>query len=1005
MTLTGFYEDSVGNGTPVELPAGRTSLNSSHENITLVDPSASIPTITFYKNAEGGWDTKTYAAGFLCCYLDESLYNNLSNTKYGEGVGDGTGMPEGAVDQLYVYVRRATGGSEWVMRKWNAADDDGWSTLGANYIASQSSFATDYDDPVVQISTNMSFIKSSYGADADGIWEKDGSKYHVVVLRFTPQKAGETIIAIRGLELKHGGLATKYYFVNLKVVDEQQSASSVTEIDAPTAKTGLVYSGTAQAGVPAGTGYTLEGAIETDAGDYTATAKLDDGYAWADGSTDDKTIPWSISKATLSATYCDERVRPDETPSYSVQVTGWKGEDNADTATGYTAPTVTPLENLGVNTTHTLTPSGGVAKNYEFTYWPGTLTVLKYGASLTAGDNVGSLATDLKAGGEPVSVDVAYTGRNDASVSDATITGWTRQGSTSNIISYDYSGILEASYDSSTGKLTVTPLAEGSCMLQVRVAGSDSYDDAASDRISVKIDAADKADATLTFENGYEAKFEGLKAGGDAVQVSLVYAGKENAAASDVSVEPASSEVADVAYDVAAGTLTITPKAAGTEAFTVSVEGGDAYNTASQEVSVTVAEADAAEPTPIKADAEYELTVGGAGKDISYESELDYSVDKSGIVQVTKSADGKTLTVDPVAAGVAVVTVSAPGTTLDPVAVKFTVKAAEDEGDSDGPAEKGTVALDPITLAAGDSQSGNIAIKDADGNTVSSGITASSSDSSVATASYENGKLTVTGVAAGTATVTLSSDALDDDYTIAVTVTAADPAGDSGDSGSSDNGDAGNSNTDSTGSDQTVTFTDASGDGVKADYSGLNVSGAAANAKITLVVNGVAQGTDSFTKLQSVAEGQLLAVYNATLKVDGVEVHSDFGTISLSFPVPTSYEGKEVVVWHLHSDGTTTSQAVTVKDGLATVTVTDLSDFAVESGKSSTASTTTSNGTATSSSTDASKASNLSKTGDGSMTAVWIALVVIGFGCVGGYVLLRRKDDLAGDDRSGEDAV
>ena len=153
---------------------------------------------------------------------------------------------------------------------------------------------------------------------------------------------------------------------------------------------------------------------------------------------------------------------------------------------------------------------------------------------------------------------MAYAGRNDASESDVTINGWTYQGTTSNIIAYDYSGILEASYDPSTGKLAVTPLAEGSCMLLVRVAGGDSYDDAVSDRIPVSIAAADKANATLTFEDGYEAKLEGLKAGGDAVQVSLTYAGREGASASDVSVEPASSEVADVAYDIATRTLTIT---------------------------------------------------------------------------------------------------------------------------------------------------------------------------------------------------------------------------------------------------------------------------------------------------------------------------------------------------------------------------------------------------------------------------------------------------------------
>ncbi len=66
----------------------------------------------------------------------------------------------------------------------------------------------------------------------------------------------------------------------------------------PAAKTGLKYTGKPQTGVVAGTGYTLEGQTEaTDAGDYTATAKLNTGYKWSDGSTDPATIEWSIAPA------------------------------------------------------------------------------------------------------------------------------------------------------------------------------------------------------------------------------------------------------------------------------------------------------------------------------------------------------------------------------------------------------------------------------------------------------------------------------------------------------------------------------------------------------------------------------------------------------------------------------------------------------------------------------------------------------------------------------------
>ena len=75
----------------------------------------------------------------------------------------------------------------------------------------------------------------------------------------------------------------------------------LTPIVVPTANTGLFYNGTKQTGVSAGTGYTLVGDYEaTDVGatDYAATATLNTGYKWTDGSTDVKTINWNIGKRT-----------------------------------------------------------------------------------------------------------------------------------------------------------------------------------------------------------------------------------------------------------------------------------------------------------------------------------------------------------------------------------------------------------------------------------------------------------------------------------------------------------------------------------------------------------------------------------------------------------------------------------------------------------------------------------------------------------------------------------
>ena len=77
-----------------------------------------------------------------------------------------------------------------------------------------------------------------------------------------------------------------------------------TPIAVPTANS-VTYDGTEKTGVNDGTGYTLSGTYKaTDVGatNYTATATLDAGYKWDDGSTGVKTITWNIGKRTPTAT-------------------------------------------------------------------------------------------------------------------------------------------------------------------------------------------------------------------------------------------------------------------------------------------------------------------------------------------------------------------------------------------------------------------------------------------------------------------------------------------------------------------------------------------------------------------------------------------------------------------------------------------------------------------------------------------------------------------------------
>ena len=111
------------------------------------------------------------------------------------------------------------------------------------------------------------------------------------------------------------GLTAGIYTATVKVSGTGVTAQSfdvkftvtapLTAIAVPAANTGHIYDGTEKTGVSAGTGYTLGGtykAIDVGATDYVATATLETGYKWTDGSTDVKTIHWNIGKRTPTAT-------------------------------------------------------------------------------------------------------------------------------------------------------------------------------------------------------------------------------------------------------------------------------------------------------------------------------------------------------------------------------------------------------------------------------------------------------------------------------------------------------------------------------------------------------------------------------------------------------------------------------------------------------------------------------------------------------------------------------
>ena len=80
-----------------------------------------------------------------------------------------------------------------------------------------------------------------------------------------------------------------------------------------------------------------------------------------------------ITKATLKAVYVGETVLFGRSPRLEINITGFVNGENETTAEDYVAPTISNL-NTQVGS-YELTPYGGSAKNYDFTYESGTLVI------------------------------------------------------------------------------------------------------------------------------------------------------------------------------------------------------------------------------------------------------------------------------------------------------------------------------------------------------------------------------------------------------------------------------------------------------------------------------------------------------------------------------------------------------------------------------------------------------------------------------------------------------
>lgn len=124
-----------------------------------------------------------------------------------------------------------------------------------------------------------------------------------VDLNITPLKQGTAVINITFVPTD----STNYKsYQTSKSLTINNAPVVLTEAVIPTAssycKTGLIYNGTQQVLTKThGTGYTFNNNSATDAGSYTVTATLNDGYMWSNASTSDISFECSIAKASQDA--------------------------------------------------------------------------------------------------------------------------------------------------------------------------------------------------------------------------------------------------------------------------------------------------------------------------------------------------------------------------------------------------------------------------------------------------------------------------------------------------------------------------------------------------------------------------------------------------------------------------------------------------------------------------------------------------------------------------------
>ena len=341
--------------------------------------------------------------------------------------------------------------------------------------------------------------------------------------------------------------------------------NSLISISAPTNSlcVSRTYTGSAQnlTSVTSGTGYTLSGYSQTNAGTYTITASLTSGYKWSDDSTGTKTFTCSMAKATpvISLNASSGTVVAGKTLTFTAtvksgasngSVSGTLAVSSGTTSVATVSPTSKSISSAnnssGVATTETVTGVASGSSTITVKFTPSDTTNYNSATSKTYTATITKSATIPT---NSLCVSRTYNGGSQTLTSATSGTGYTLSGySQTTAGSHTITATLTSGYrwsDNATGTKTFTCSIAKKAVTYTADSASKMYDGT----------ALTKKTATLTsgsLVSGHTATFS--------ITGTQTSVGSSTNTLNSVTIKSGSTDVTSN-YNITKknGTLTVTP--------------------------------------------------------------------------------------------------------------------------------------------------------------------------------------------------------------------------------------------------------------------------------------------------------------------------------------------------------------------------------------------------------------------------------------------------------------